>query len=113
MPATHVINVDLARVTADDGSLLRYLAWGDFVQVVGAADADPVRVRATRMVAQRDGSVRPVRVLGKIKQPPGGSAVIPVGQNRVLKVNFVDVQQGDGSVVETPSGKIMLHSVGT
>lgn len=109
MPATHVINVDLARITADDGTLLRYLAWGDFVEVVGAADGDPVRVKTTRMVAQPDGSVKPVNVVGKMKQPPGGgSAVIPVAQNTVLKVNFVDVQQGDGTVVETPGGKVML-----
>ena len=34
--------------------------------------------------------------------------VRPLADNRVLKVNFVDVQQGDGSVIETPDGKILL-----
>ena len=34
--------------------------------------------------------------------------VIAPKDNRVLKVNFVDVQQGDGSVIETPKGKVVL-----
>jgi beta-lactamase superfamily II metal-dependent hydrolase len=108
MPATHVINVDLARVTDDGGSFLRYLAWGDFVEVVDDPDANPVRIRATRMVEERDGSVRPVRIVGTIKQPEGRSVVIPRDQSKVLKVNFVDVQQGDGTVIETPGGKLLL-----
>jgi beta-lactamase superfamily II metal-dependent hydrolase len=108
MPATHVINVDLAKVSDDDGEFIRYLAWGDFVEVVGAPAANPVRVKATKMVAQPDGSVKPVPITGKIKQPPGVSVVLPRADNRVLKVNFVDVQQGDGAVLETPAGKVML-----
>ena len=32
----------------------------------------------------------------------------PRNKNVVLKVNFVDVQQGDGAVIETPDGKVML-----
>ena len=51
MPATHVIDVDLARVSDEDGDFIRYLAWGDFVEVVGDATANPVRVKATKMVA--------------------------------------------------------------
>ena len=34
--------------------------------------------------------------------------VIPKQDNQVLKVNFVDVQQGDGAVIESPDGKIIL-----
>jgi hypothetical protein len=113
MPATHVINVDLARVTDDGGSFLRYLAWGDFVEVVDDPDANPVRIRATRMVEERDGSVRPVRIVGTIKQPEGRSVVIPRDQSKVLKVNFVDVQQGDGTVIETPGGKLLLSTAAT
>jgi hypothetical protein len=92
MPATHIVNVDLARVKDDNGEFLRYLAWGDFIEVVGDPDANPVRIRATRMVEQGDGSVQPVPIVGTIRQPVDRPAVIPVRQNKVLKVNFVDVQ---------------------
>jgi beta-lactamase superfamily II metal-dependent hydrolase len=34
--------------------------------------------------------------------------VVPMEQSRVLKVDFVDVQQGDGAVIETPGGKVVL-----
>ena len=34
--------------------------------------------------------------------------VVPAGQSKVMKVNFVDVQQGDGCVIETPAGKVVL-----
>lgn len=108
MPATHVINVDLARINDDTGNFLRYMAWGDFVEVVGGADADPVRIRTTKMVEDPDGTVRPVAIVGAIKQPEGRPAVIPKAESKVLKVNFVDVQQGDGTVIETPGGKIVL-----
>jgi len=108
MPATHVINVDLAQVKDSDGKFLRYLAWGDFVEVVGDANASPVRIRAVKMVEKADGSVQPVPIEGTIRQPAGHPAVVPKEQSTVLKVNFVDVQQGDGTVIETPGGKILL-----
>jgi beta-lactamase superfamily II metal-dependent hydrolase len=108
MPASHVINVDLARVSDDTGKFLRYLAWGDFVEVVGDPDASPVRLKATKMVEQRDGSVRPVNIVGTIERRAGRPAVVPKSESRVLKVDFVDVQQGDGAVIETPGGKIVL-----
>ena len=56
MPATHVTDVDLAKVSDEGGEFIRYLAWGDFVEVVGDPAANPVRVKATKMVAQPDGS---------------------------------------------------------
>ena len=34
--------------------------------------------------------------------------VLPRNRNDVLKVNFVDVQQGDGAVIESPDGKVIL-----
>jgi metallo-beta-lactamase superfamily protein len=108
MAATHVINVDLARVLDQDGKFLRYLAWGDFVEVVGDPGGDPVRIRTTRMVEETDGTVKPVDIVGAIKPARGRPTVVPVSANRVLKVNFVDVQQGDGAVVETPAGKVLL-----
>ncbi len=108
MSVTYVINVDLAQVNDDGGRFLRYLAWGDFVEVVGAPEANPVRIRATKMVEKEDGSVQPMHIVGAIRQPADRPVVIPKDQSKVLKVNFVDVQQGDGTVIETPGGKILL-----
>ncbi len=34
--------------------------------------------------------------------------VRPKAENRVLKVNFVDVQQGDAAIIESPDGKVIL-----
>ena len=110
MAATHAVNVDLAKVLDDKGKLLRILAWGDFVELDAPFDpADKqVKIRTVQMVEQADGTVKPKNIVGVIKQPPGEPVVIPAGQSKVLKVNFVDVQQGDGSVIETPKGKVML-----
>jgi beta-lactamase superfamily II metal-dependent hydrolase len=104
-----VINTDLAKVSDDAGDFVRYLAWGDPVEVVGSPGTKSVRVKATRMVESADGSVRPVNIVGTIKQPSGDRpAVIPLEQSTILKVDFVDVQQGDGTVIETPGGKVVL-----
>ena len=32
---------------------------------------------------------------------------VPVADSKVLQVTFVDVQQGDGALVQTPAGKLM------
>ena len=37
-----------------------------------------------------------------------GEVLVPKSENKVLRLNFVDVQQGDGSVIESPSGQIIL-----
>jgi beta-lactamase superfamily II metal-dependent hydrolase len=112
MPATHLINVDLAKVfrTSDRKGLLSVLTWGAAVEVVAITPAH-VKVKATAFEAQADGSVKPVRVDGFIVPPKGtkpASVVVERARNKILKVDFVDVQQGDGAVIETPSGKVML-----
>lgn len=72
MPATHVVNWHLARVSDGTGKFLRYLAWGDFVEVVGDPEAKRVRIKTTKMVEQGTGRLRPVSIVGTIKQPGGG-----------------------------------------
>src|SRR5829696_92889 len=115
MAAEHAINVDLARVYDAAGTKRAYvttLVWGDEVEVEEIA-ADHVRIRTVRFDQQADGSIRPRAVSGFIK-PPAASGVrprdvvIPKQDDRVLKVDFVDVQQGDGSVIETPKGRVVL-----
>src|SRR5215218_2933936 len=101
MNPTHVINADLAKIweTPQRKGFLRTLAWGDDVEVREIA-AKFVRVAAVRFVEQADGSIKPEEIDGFIVPPASGpkpaEAVLPREDSRVLKVNFVDVQQGDG-----------------
>lgn len=115
MPAQRsVIAVDLADVwsASDRKHLLRTLAWGDEVFVV-AITSEHVELVFTSFRAQDDGSVLPVEQSGFIKPKKSTGLkpkdlVIPVEKNTVLRINFVDVQQGDGAVIESPTGKVML-----
>ncbi len=116
MPAQHLINVDLAKVvvpaTDKRKKVERILAWGDPVEKVNQT-AEHVEVKVTIFSPQEDGSVKPEVVSGFIT--PGKSSgikpadvLIEKKQSRILKIDFVDVQQGDGSVIESPRGKVML-----
>jgi beta-lactamase superfamily II metal-dependent hydrolase len=112
MPASHLINVDLAKVfrTSDRKGLLEVLTWGAPVEVVQITSAH-VQVKATDFETQPDGSVKPKPIVGFIVPPKGtkpATVVVERRKNQILKVDFVDVQQGDGAVVETPTGKVML-----
>jgi hypothetical protein len=113
LPAEHVLNVDLAKVLKREGNqnkVLTTLAWGDAVTVikVGTSRLD-VEVAVTR--TRDDGSVFTEREAGFIEpRAPLKPAqlVVKRAQSGVLRVDFVDVQQGDGSVIETPDGKVVL-----
>lgn len=114
MPQACVIAVDLADVWADPQrkKLLRTLAWGDQVSVLSVTPSH-VELEFTRFVSQSDGSAKPVAEIGYVK-PTAASrirveeVVRPAAENTVLRVNFVDVQQGDGAVIESPTGKVIL-----
>lgn len=114
MATRQIVNVDLVDVWAERGrkKLLRTLAWGDEVRVARQASTH-IEVQFTNFVEQQDGSVLPETTTGFI-EPSKSSGIktadilIAPKDNGVLKVNFVDVQQGDGSVIETPKGRIVL-----
>jgi beta-lactamase superfamily II metal-dependent hydrolase len=109
-----VINVDLADVWAEEGrkKLLRTLAWGDEVTVT-TQTATRLEVETVSFQLQPDGGVLPVKTSAFI-EPAKSSGIKPADivrprkDNDVLKVNCVDVQQGDGAVIESPDGKIIL-----
>ena len=115
MAPKHIINVDLAtiKVPGSNGkkALSRMLGWGDEVEVAGIT-AEHVEVKVTIFNQQEDGSVKPEQVSGFIT--PKKNTIKPVDivvekkDSKVLKIDFVDVQQGDGSVIETPRGKVVL-----
>lgn len=116
MPPQHLINIDLARIkvpaTNGQKAITRVLAWGDEVEVV-KINADKVEVKVTIFKPLDDGSVKPERVSGFITPPKSSTIkpaqiVIPKKESKILKIDFVDVQQGDGSVIETPKGKVLL-----
>jgi len=106
-----VINVDLADVfdAPAKGEFLRTLAWGDAVEVLKTTE-NHVEIRTVKFEAADEG-FKPVPTSGFIIPPAGikpESITIKAADDRVLKFNFVDVQQGDGSVIETPKGKVVL-----
>src|SRR5215510_11538044 len=113
MATRQIVNVDLVDVWAERGrkKLLRTLAWGDEVRVAKQASTH-IEVQFTNFIEQQDGSILPQTTTGFIEPPKSAGIktagiVIAPKDNRVLKVNFVDVQQGDGSVIETPKGKVV------
>lgn len=114
MAANHVIDVDLANVYQQPNKkgFLRTMSWGDQVEVLKVTP-EHVEVRVFRFEQQEDGTSKPVPSSGFIVPPKSGGVrpkdvVREKKDSRVLMVNFVDVQQGDGAVIETPKGKIVL-----
>lgn len=114
MASKNIINVDLADVWAERGrkNLLRTLAWGDEV-IVTEVTSTHLEVEITLFEEQSDGSILPVKRAGFIEPKKSlgvkvPDLVLPRNKSQVLKVNCVDVQQGDGSVIESPDGKVIL-----
>ncbi|HEX7344879.1 MAG TPA: MBL fold metallo-hydrolase, partial [bacterium] len=114
MAISHVINVDLADVfeQPDRKAFLHTLAWGDYVEVLETT-LTHLRISTVKYKEKNDGSILPEETEAYICPSKSSGlkpadVVIPRKDNRVLKVNFVDVQQGDGSVIESPDGKIIL-----
>jgi beta-lactamase superfamily II metal-dependent hydrolase len=107
MAEQRAIAIDLAELTREDGSLRTILAWGDPVAVVGEhADGKRLEVEVTDFETQDDGSILPVISKGFVDRKLGSEEVTrPASEVKVLKVDFVDVQQGDGTLIETPGGK--------
>ncbi|WP_211114943.1 MBL fold metallo-hydrolase [Azospirillum brasilense] len=109
-----VINVDLADVflNPDRRKRLHTLAWGDYVEVV-ERKPDHLRIKTVTYQERGDGSILPIETEAFIcpkasSRIAAADVVAPRASSKVLKVNFVDVQQGDGAVIESPDGKIIL-----
>ncbi|MEP7153531.1 MAG: MBL fold metallo-hydrolase [Nitrospira sp.] len=114
MPEQAVLNVDLAVVWAERGrkKFIRTIAWGDEVTLLKQLSTH-LEVGITVFRQKPDGSILPESITGYIEPAKSSGIKVadlvrPVSENQVLKVNFVDVQQGDGSVIETPDGKVIL-----
>ena len=114
MAKQSVINVDLADVFEQPNrtGFLHKLAWGDYVDVLETTSTH-LRINTVKYEEKDDGSILPVKTEAYICPAKSSGlkpadVVIPKKDNRVLKVNFVDVQQGDGAVIESPDGKVIL-----
>lgn len=115
----HQINVDLAKVyemVNGKKEFLTVLGWGDEVEVLNAeavesGTATSVEVKATKFIEQPETSPKPQTVTGFIFAGKGKKVkdvIVRIEESKVLKLDFVDVQQGDGAVVITPLGKVIL-----
>ncbi|MEZ5943931.1 MAG: MBL fold metallo-hydrolase [Planctomycetaceae bacterium] len=114
MATKSVINVDLADMFSSPNrkGFLHTIAWGDHVEVEEITSAH-VKIKTVKFETKPDGSILPVKTSAfitptKSSKLKPADLVIPAKQNKVLKVNFVDVQQGDGAVIESPDGKVIL-----
>jgi beta-lactamase superfamily II metal-dependent hydrolase len=120
MSEQYVINVDLAKLTFTDPTTHkeenRILGWGDTVEIENPTDIkeNEITVQVTVFQQQPDNSVKPINVPGTIMvrktvaDKVNNQVVVKKSESKVLKLDFVDVQQGDGAVIETPQGKIIL-----
>src|SRR6478735_2310520 len=96
MAEQRAIAVDLADLTREDGSLRTILAWGDPVKVIGEhPDGKRLEVEITDYETQDDGSILPTVSTGFVDRKLGSEEVtLPAAEVKVLKIDFVDVQQG-------------------
>jgi beta-lactamase superfamily II metal-dependent hydrolase len=102
------ISADLVRVFSGvdkEARLITTLAWGDQVDVID--EAKPARIRLRTLRADSNG-VRLVDVEGVIKRAAKDVIAFEQETLGVLKLDFVDVQQGDAAIVETPEGQVIL-----
>ena len=101
------VGVDLANVVDASGKFLVTLTWGDDVTVVERTD-EQVTVKVPMLVPD-NGSFTPGFRTGFIRKPTAKTLVaLGNAAPKVLKVDIVDVQQGDAALLETPDGKTVL-----
>src|SRR5215204_109138 len=114
-PFTGQVAVDLVDVFSapKGGQILTTLAWGDDVRVLGKS-AGTLKVQLGLLATGANTSTV-TEDIGFIRPPSKASgftlndivAEKPLDPG-VLKVDFVDVQQGDAALLETAKGKVML-----
>lgn len=102
-----VIGVDLAEVRDGAGEYRTTLAWGDRIELL-EEEEKRLRIALTEFAVHPDGTQEPVRAEGFIRKRSKTPIAVDSADLKVLKVDFVDVQQGDASVIETPDGQVIL-----
>jgi beta-lactamase superfamily II metal-dependent hydrolase len=112
--ATHYILADLVKVYNKPikkyQHFLTVLAWGDEVEVI-KDNEKTLEIGLKNFIEKPDGSILPQSTTGyifKSSKRATKTIIAPVEQKDVMMVTFVDVQQGDACVLETPKGKTVL-----
>jgi hypothetical protein len=100
------VNVDFAVLRDAGGKPKTVLAWGDPVQVV---DRDDERIAVETVdFVESGGGLEAVPTNGFLKRRLKDREVaLPAAKVRVLRVSFVDVQQGDATLIQTPKGRVI------
>jgi len=101
MATTRFIKSDMVKVTDESGELLTTLFWGDQISITDSS-GDKTEVELWLKV-----------LVGETSEWQLKKGFLPASakladRTDVLKVRFVDVGQGDGAIVESPSGQIMV-----
>ena len=93
MPGIVHVKEDLVVARRENSEKTIVLAWGDRVEVLGKV-----------------GTRTRIRVHGRSRQPFTATVkgTLPTQKEGVLQLSRVDVQQGDGMVLETPKQKIIF-----
>lgn len=107
-----VVNVDFVEVEVDGGGDNLLLPWGEEVEVT-AEDGDRLHVSIPAWGAAVDGALSVVTLRGTIPRTARVEGqtvevVVPRDQGEVLRVSFVDVQQGDATLIQTPDGNTVV-----
>ena len=103
--AKKIIGDDLVKVTKnqDPRSIMTILAWGDEVELIGE-DGNFFKIEMS-YYKDVSGIISKITGIGFIKKKT--SLHDPESVN-ILRISFVDVQQGDGMVIQTPKGRLIL-----
>jgi beta-lactamase superfamily II metal-dependent hydrolase len=104
------VNVDFAVLRDENDKPKTVLAWGDPVRMI-ARDDERIEVEAVDFV-ESGGGLQPVPSKGFLKRRirVGGKdreVALPAAEVKVLRISFVDVQQGDATLIQTPQGRVI------
>lgn len=110
MAEDYAVNVDFAILRDVDDKPVKVLAWNDTVRM---ASKDAKRIEVEVVTWNDDNGIpKPVRSSGFLKRSirvegKKREVAVPASDVRVLEVSFVDVQQGDGTLIQTPGKRLI------
>ncbi len=102
---------DRFKLESKPNRVVKILYWGDEMDLIDPAEADDAAVREVRVryYDYASGQMAEGRVR---KQRKNGEnlplRLLPAGTPRPLAITFVDVQQGDATLIRTPNGRLWL-----
>ncbi len=106
-----IVNVDLLKVFQMKGgkkNIVTVLGWGDPIQV-GPPNSNGIPVAVKSRTQMPDGSIKADDILGIVSKK---AKFLDPSDNDIMRFTVVDVQQGDGAVLETPKGAKVFIDAG-